>query len=74
MTGDIVVTWNTDRWYISQDAPENFVIADYDRKDDAVLAARAVALYAGVELVVKNQDGTIAWRNSYGNDRKDRPG
>lgn len=74
MTGPITVTWRIGKWYVAQGPPENFVVASYLRKKDAVTAARAVAIYAGVELVVKNQDGTIGWKNSYGPDDPDVPG
>lgn len=74
MTGPVTVTWRIGLWYVAQEAPENFVVAHYLRKRDAVIAARAVAIYAGVELVVKNRNGRIGWRNSFGNDPPEIPG
>lgn len=40
----------------------------------AVSLARARALELKCELVVKNKDGRIAYRNSYGNDPRSRKG
>jgi hypothetical protein len=74
MTGPITVTWRIGKWYVAQGPPENFVVASYIRKRDAVTAARAVAIYAGVELVVHRIGGRFHWRNSYGGDSPRRPG
>lgn len=37
-------------------------------------AARDHAADQGVELIIKNQDGTIAARDSHGHDPRDIPG
>ena len=39
-----------------------------DTKAEAVERARDIARNQGLELIVQNLDGTIGWRNSYGND------
>jgi hypothetical protein len=46
----------------------------FEKKDDAVEAGRALAKERGVEHIVKNQDGSIGERSSYGNDPRDIPG
>ncbi len=39
-----------------------------DTKAEAVERARGIAQNQHLELLVQNLDGTIGWRNSYGND------
>ena len=39
-----------------------------DTKAEAVERAREIAQNKHLELLVQNLDGTIGWRNSYGND------
>ncbi len=46
----------------------------YDRKDDAVSAGRQEAVARQTEHHIHNLDGTIAEKNSYGNDPEDVPG
>lgn len=48
--------------------------AFFQTKDRAVEAGRELARKRAVEHIVKNQDGTIADRSSYGNDPRDIPG
>lgn len=43
-------------------------------KDEAVAEGRKAAKRDKVEHVVKNQDGQIAGKNSYGNDPRNVPG
>jgi hypothetical protein len=43
-------------------------------KEDAVAAGRARAKADETEHVIRNQDGTISERNSYGGDPASRPG
>lgn len=45
-----------------------------DFKERAVGYATRLAQEHKTELIVKNSDGVIAWRNSYGNDDPNRPG
>jgi hypothetical protein len=40
----------------------------HDRKSDAVTRGRELATNKQTELVIKNEDGKIAQKNSYGND------
>ena len=46
----------------------------YDRKEDAVREGRAGARQRKVEHIIRNLDGTIGERNSYGNDPRNIPG
>ena len=46
----------------------------YATKEAAVAIGRAEAKRRATEHVIHNQDGTIAERNSYGNDLASRPG
>jgi len=46
----------------------------YDRKEDAVAAGRELAKGRREEHHIHNQDGTIAEKNSYGNDPRNIPG
>ena len=41
-------------------------------KKDAIAAGRVLARKRKVEHLVKNKDGTISFRNSYGNDPRGR--
>jgi hypothetical protein len=46
----------------------------HTRKRDAVQQARGVAQDLKAELIVKKKDGRIGYRNSYGNDPRNRKG
>ena len=46
----------------------------FQTKDRAVAAGRELAKERKAEHIIKNQDGTIAERSSYGNDPRDIPG
>jgi len=39
-----------------------------DRKQDAIDRGREISQNQGTELIVHNQNGRIAWRDSHGND------
>jgi len=39
-----------------------------DHKQDAIDIAREISRNQGAELIVHNQDGKFAWRDSHGND------
>lgn len=45
-----------------------------DNKADAVERAKKIAQNQQLELLVQNLDGTIGWRNSYGNDPRKSKG
>ncbi|CAM5536348.1 DUF2188 domain-containing protein [Leifsonia shinshuensis] len=46
----------------------------YGTKDEAVRAGRDEAQRRSVEHIIRNLDGTIGERNSYGNDPRNIPG
>jgi hypothetical protein len=62
-----------DRWRLRVEGGE-ILDGDYTTKDEAVRAGREEAERRGSELIVKNQDGTIADKSSHGNDPRDIPG
>lgn len=45
-----------------------------DTKAEAVERAKEIAQNQRLELLVQNLDGTIGWRNSYGNDSRKSKG
>ncbi len=45
-----------------------------DTKAEAVERAKEIAQNQRLELLVQNLDGTIGWRNSYGNDPRKSKG
>jgi hypothetical protein len=47
---------------------------EYDKKEDAVAAGRKEAQSRKTEHVIKNLDGKIGEKNSYGNDPRNIPG
>jgi hypothetical protein len=46
----------------------------HERKDEAVREGRDLAMAAKVEHIIRNMDGTIGERNSYGHDPRNIPG
>ncbi len=59
----------TGRWAVQTDGTQR---ADslHDRKSDAVTRARELAKNKGTELVIKNQSGRIAAKDSHGKDAR----
>lgn len=59
------------RWAVQTDGTAR---ADslHDRKADALTRGRELAMNKGAEFVVKNEDGRIARKDSFGNDPKGR--
>ena len=45
-----------------------------DTKAEAVEKAKEIAQNQRLEMLVQNRDGTIGWRNSYGNDPRKTKG
>ena len=58
-------------WAVQTDATQR---ADslHDRKSDAVARGRELAKSKKTELLVKNENGRIAQKDSYGNDPRGR--
>lgn len=44
------------------------VAEPFERKVDAIAAGRLLAIRAGLEHHIHNQDGTLSAKNSYGSD------
>jgi uncharacterized protein DUF2188 len=61
------------RWAVQTDGTQR-AYRVRDRKSDAIKIARSVAGNKGVELVIKNERGRIAGKDSRGNDPRNIPG
>ncbi len=59
-------------WEVRRDG--DLMWSGIEKKTEAVKYARAVARRHSAELIIKNKDGKIGRRDSYGNDPKDKPG
>ncbi len=62
------------RWRTTVEGEQEPLPDSFDTKEDAVEAGRAEARRRQTEHLIHNEDGSIAERNSYGNDPTDRPG
>ena len=67
MVNQIFVSPNGDDWKVKVVGNQK-ASAICDTKAEAVEKAREIAQNQRLELLVQNLDGTIGWRNSYGND------
>ena len=67
MTNQIFVSPNGDDWKVKVVGNQK-ASAICNTKAEAVKKAREIAQNQHLELLVQNLDGTIGWRNSYGND------
>lgn len=71
--GDVETYQSEGKWRNRIEAVEELP-GEHDKKDDAVQAGRAEAKRRKVEHIVRNLDGTIGERNTYGHDPRDIPG
>lgn len=71
--GDVETVYADGVWTNTVEG-ESDIGAYYQTKDRAVEAGRELAIERKVEHVIKNQDGTISERNSYGHDPRDVEG
>lgn len=71
--GDIETVFTDGAW-TNQVQGEGPTGDGFQTKDRAVEAGRELARARRVEHIVKNQDGTIGERNTYGHDPRDIPG
>lgn len=55
------------RWAVQTDGTER-AYRVFGRKSEAVATARSVATNKGAELVIKNEQGRIAQKDSHGKD------
>ena len=66
-TPGIDVFHQGDQWKVKQQGNQR-ASSVHDRKSDAVAAARDMARDRGAELTIKNMDGRIGAKDSYGRD------
>lgn len=71
--GDVEVFPQGDGWGVQIEG-ESGQHGSYQTKDAAIDAARAEANEREVELIIRNQDGTIAARDTEGHDPRDVKG
>ena len=71
--GDVEVHPQGDSWAVKVEG-EGSPRSMHDRKSDAVDSGRTLAKSSKAEFVVKNADGKIADKVSYGNDPRNVPG
>lgn len=72
--GDIETYYEDGAWKNKREGAGRAFGADYNTKDEAVAAGREAAQADKVEHVIRNQDGQIGSKNSYGNDPRNVPG
>jgi hypothetical protein len=71
--GDVEVVHQSGKWRVRIQGHQTLP-GEYDTKAAAVDVGRGEAKVRGVELLVRNQDGTPSDRDSHGHDRRDIPG
>jgi hypothetical protein len=72
--GDIETYYEDGAWKNKREGTGRAFGAGYGTKDEAVSAGRDAAKADGVEHIIRNQDGQIGEKNSYGNDPRNVPG
>lgn len=72
-TSTIETYWEDDEWH-NRHQGEAAPFATAKTKEAAEAVGREAAIAEGCEHIIKNQDGRIAERNSYGNDPRNIPG
>ncbi|MEV8042130.1 DUF2188 domain-containing protein [Arthrobacter sp. NPDC080082] len=72
--GDIETYYEGDQWKNKREGTDRAFGAGYSTKEDAVAVGRDAARVDKVEHIIKNQDGVISEKNSYGNDPRNVPG
>ena len=63
----VVPNSDKDGWDIRRSGSERSS-GHFDRKQDAIDRAREISINQSTELIVHNQDGKFAWRDSHGHD------
>ena len=71
--GDVEVHPLSDAWAVKVEG-DGVPRSTHERKSDAVESGRELAKSLQVEFIVKNQDGRIAEKDSYGNDPRNISG
>lgn len=72
--GDIETYYEDGAWKNKRESTARAFGAGYGTKDEALAAGRDAAKADKVEHVIRNQDGQIGAKNSYGNDPRNVPG
>jgi hypothetical protein len=72
--GDIETYYEDGQWKNKREGTTRAFGAGYSTKDEAAAVGRDAAQADKVEHVIKNQDGQIGSKNSYGNDPRNVPG
>ena len=72
--GDIETYYEDGQWKNKREGTDRAFGAGYSTKAEAEAAGRETAQADRVEHVIKNQDGQIGSKNSYGNDPRNVPG
>lgn len=72
--GDIETYYEDGSWKNKREGAARAFGAGYSTKHEAEAAGREAAQADRVEHVIKNQDGQIGSKNSYGNDPRNVPG
>jgi hypothetical protein len=72
--GDIETYHEDGVWKNKREGTDRVFGAGYNTKDEAIAAGRDAAKADKVEHVIKNENGQIAEKNSYGNDPRNIPG
>lgn len=72
--GDIETYQEGGSWKNKREGSSRAFGAGYATKEEAVAAGRDAAKADRVEHVIKNADGQIAGKNSYGSDPRNVPG
>ena len=72
--GDIETYYEDGAWKNKREGTDRAFGAGYSTKDEASAIGRDTAKADKVEHVIKNQDGQIGSKNSYGNDPRNVPG
>jgi hypothetical protein len=71
--GDIETFHQDGRWRNRVEGADT-LLESHDTKAEAIVVGRHEAQQRGVEHIIKNMDGTIGDRSTYGNDPRDIPG
>jgi hypothetical protein len=69
-----VETYHQDGMWKNKVEGDDSAESTHDTKDGAIQAGRDMARSRKVEHIIKNMDGTIAERSSYGHDPRNVPG
>ncbi|MFF2347694.1 DUF2188 domain-containing protein [Pseudarthrobacter sp. NPDC058119] len=72
--GDVETYYEDGQWKNKREGTDRAFGAGYSTKAEAEAAGREAAQADKVEHVIKNQDGQIGSKNSYGNDPRNVPG